>query len=358
MSDGPEEKRSKRYEVTEASLFCVGNPLLDLSTEVGAEYLKKYELKDNDAILADEKHLPIYKDLVDNYSVDYTAGGAGQNAIRVAQWMLNPMKKFATTYFGCIGKDEFGKKLYERATGDGVVVKYLEDEEHGTGVCAALINQKVRSLVANLGAANHYKQEHLLKEENWKYVERAKVFYIAGFFLTVSPASAMSVAKHAAEKNKLFVLNLSAPFICQVFKDPLSELLPYADILVGNESEGAAFQEVFGYGTEDLEEVAKKIAAHPKANKARERIVVITQGPGDVIVCRGGKMEKYPILPITEDEIVDTNGAGDAFIGGLLSQLVLEENFEHCMEAALYAAHVIIKRSGCTFPEKCDFYSD
>jgi adenosine kinase len=39
------------------------------------------------AILAEEKHLPLYKELVDAYKVQYIAGGATQNAIRVAQWM-------------------------------------------------------------------------------------------------------------------------------------------------------------------------------------------------------------------------------------------------------------------------------
>ena len=34
-------------------------------------------------------------------------------------------------------------------------------------------------------------------------VEKAKYFYIAGFFLTVSPESILLVAEHAAAKNKL-----------------------------------------------------------------------------------------------------------------------------------------------------------
>lgn len=38
----------------------------------------------------------------------------------------------------------------------------------------------LRSLVANLAAANCYKKEkHLDLEENWKLVEKAKVYYIA-----------------------------------------------------------------------------------------------------------------------------------------------------------------------------------
>lgn len=38
----------------------------------------------------------------------------------------------------------------------------------------------LRSLVANLAAANCYKKDkHLDLEENWKLVEKAKVYYIA-----------------------------------------------------------------------------------------------------------------------------------------------------------------------------------
>ncbi len=48
-------------------------------------------------------------------------------------------------------------------------------------------------------------------------IEKAKLFYSAGFFLTVSPPSALHIAKHAAAANKPFVLSLAAPFICQFF---------------------------------------------------------------------------------------------------------------------------------------------
>jgi adenosine kinase len=37
-------------------LFCIGNPLLDMQVVNGEELLKKYDLKANDAILAEDKH--------------------------------------------------------------------------------------------------------------------------------------------------------------------------------------------------------------------------------------------------------------------------------------------------------------
>lgn len=42
------------------SLFCLGNPLLDLQVNNGENILKKYDLKANDAILAGEQQAPMY----------------------------------------------------------------------------------------------------------------------------------------------------------------------------------------------------------------------------------------------------------------------------------------------------------
>jgi adenosine kinase len=40
-------------------LFAMGNPLLDMQVTNGEEVLQKYDLKANDAILAEEKHMPL-----------------------------------------------------------------------------------------------------------------------------------------------------------------------------------------------------------------------------------------------------------------------------------------------------------
>jgi adenosine kinase len=42
------------------SLFCMGNPLLDIQVSGGEDLLKKYNLKENDAILAGEQHAAMY----------------------------------------------------------------------------------------------------------------------------------------------------------------------------------------------------------------------------------------------------------------------------------------------------------
>lgn len=47
--------------------------------------LAKYGLKANDAILAEEKHMGLYEDLLQNHDAKLIAGGAAQNTARGAQ---------------------------------------------------------------------------------------------------------------------------------------------------------------------------------------------------------------------------------------------------------------------------------
>lgn len=93
----------------QGALLGMCNPLLDISAEVGMPLLEKYGVSPNNAILAEEKHLPLYDEMVASYPVQYIAGGAGQNSIRVAQWMLQ--MPGCSSYFGAIGADAFGETL-------------------------------------------------------------------------------------------------------------------------------------------------------------------------------------------------------------------------------------------------------
>lgn len=63
--------------------FC--NPLLDMTVDGDQDLLNKYDLKNNNAILAEEKHMPLYEELMKNEKTVCTAGGSAQNSLRVAQ---------------------------------------------------------------------------------------------------------------------------------------------------------------------------------------------------------------------------------------------------------------------------------
>lgn len=134
------------------------------------------------------------------------------------------------------------------------------------------------------------------------------------------------------------------------------KVMPYVDILFGNETEAATFAKEQGFEeTDDIAEIARRAQSLPKVNKKRQRVVVFTQGKDDTVATIGEKVTMFSVLDIDQNDIVDTNGAGDAFVGGFLSELVQERPLEECIRAGHYAANVIIRRAGCTFPEKPDF---
>uniref|UniRef100_A0A8D2CW78 Adenosine kinase n=1 Tax=Sciurus vulgaris TaxID=55149 RepID=A0A8D2CW78_SCIVU len=305
MAAAEEEPKPKKQKVEapqalrENILFGMGNPLLDISAVVDKDFLDKYSLKANDQILAEEKHKELFDELVKKFKVEYHAGGSTQNSIRVAQWMIQQPHK-AATFFGCIGIDKFGEILKRKAAEAHVDAYYYEQNEQPTGTCAACITGSNRSLIANLAAANCYKkEEHLDLEKNWMLVEKARVCYIA---------------------------------------------------------EAATFAREQGFETKDIKEIARKTQALPKANSKRQRIVIFTQGKDDTIMATENEVTAFAVLDQDQKEIIDTIGAGDAFVGGFLSQLVSDKPLTECIRAGHYAANVIIRRTGCTFPEKPDFH--
>ena len=67
------------------------------------------------------------------------------------------------------------------------------------------------------------------------------------------------------------------------------------------------------------------------------------------------QVKTYPVIKLPKEQLVDTNGAGDAFVGGYLAQLVAGKGVEECIRAGNFCANTIIQRSGCTFPAECSF---
>ncbi|XP_074097788.1 adenosine kinase 2 isoform X2 [Cotesia typhae] len=282
-------------KLKEGLILGLGNPLLDISAVVDEDFLMKYNLKANNAILADESHKPLYDELIEQYKAEFIAGGAVQNTMRVAQWFLE--KPHVATFMGCVGKDKYSKILEEKARSSG----------------------------------------------------------LNGFFLTVSPETIQEVAKHSHKNGKTFMMNLSAPFLCEFFKKPMMDAFPYVDIIFGNETEAEAFSKANDLGTMDRKEIALKMSKMDKVNEKRQRIVIITQGADNVILAKDNTIQEFPSTSLPEEKVVDTNGAGDAFVGGFIAQYVQGASIETCIKCGIWAATVIIQRSGCTYEGKPDF---
>ncbi|KAH9969120.1 Ribokinase-like protein [Russula dissimulans] len=332
-------------------LFCIGNPLLDIQVTNGEELLKKYDLKANDAILASaEKHAPLYEE-IRKHKVVYVAGGAAQNAARGAAYVLPPN---SVVYTGCVGDDDLAEQLRAANKREGLAEAYLVKKGEQTGACAVVITGHNRSLVTTLQAAEKFEQEHLSTPAVARLIDGAKFFYVEGYFLTHGINSALEIAKKASNSGRVFVLNLSAPFIAQFFKPQLEKIFDYCDFVIGNESEAAAWASAAGLpDKDDIPTIAKSIATLPKSNPSRPRTVVITQGPSSTVVVTAADPDKpksFPVDRLDDSKIVDTNGAGDAFAGGFLGALVSGKSVDEAVLAGHKLSAQGIQLVGAQYP--------
>eukprot|EP01083_Nonionella_stella_P245148 852468_1 len=207
QSESKDNDESKQSE-TVTIILGLGNPLLDISSAVDANFMKKYDIKPNNAILAEDKHIPMYQELSNMDTVEYIGGGSTLNSMRVCSWML---QQNATGYMGCIGVDKFGQILESTTKSANVDCYFMKDDKTATGTCAVCITDKERSLVANLAAANNFKINHCSNDKAKAMISTAKVIYTAGFFITVSVDTMLMLGEECKkDKNKMYCINLSA----------------------------------------------------------------------------------------------------------------------------------------------------
>merc|ERR1712060_846134 len=123
---------------------------------------------------------------------------------------------------------------------------------------------------------------------------------------------------------------------------------------MGNETEAQTWAETEGWETTDIPFIATRLSLIPSV-KSRKRTVVVTQGGDPTVVAVNGMITQFPVTLLPKEKLVDTNGAGDSYVGGFLAALAQGKNIEECTKAGAYAASVIVQHSGCTYPAKPDY---
>lgn len=343
-------------------VFGIENPLLDISKEFSDdEILKKYNLQHGMASLATEEQKPLYDEIFNAEGRELIPGGSTLNTIRATNFMLKDTHPKKTVYFGCIGNDTVGETLEKELESTGVHGVFHKDRDTPTGTCAVIIINQERTLVANLAACLKYPTEHL--KSNFHVLEKSKVLYTSAFFVTSNYESLMEVAKYAAEANKPIGFNLSACFLIEFNTKEVNSVIDYADFVFCNEDEAKKFGEVNKIEFSSLKDVATAIAKWNKVNTKRPRSVIITQGKEPIILATAEhkdgettvEIQEIEIPLLTKEQIVDTNGAGDSFVGGFLSQIAQDKDLVSAIKAGTYLSQQVIQRSGCTFPEKNEF---
>lgn len=116
--------------------------------------------------------------------------------------------------------------------------------------------------------------------------------------------------------------------------------------------------------------ISAAVAKYPKANLGKQRVVIITNSeqPVTIAICKQVSDHQevstfsVNVKPVAQELLLDSNGAGDTFVGGFLAKASLilqnkqylnlsQEEINMCVQAGNLMASEVIQLYGCDFPE-------
>ncbi|WP_438495727.1 PfkB family carbohydrate kinase [Paenibacillus sp. IHBB 3054] len=239
-------------------------------------------------------------------------GGAPANVVVV----LSKLGK-STAFIGKVGEDQFGEYLTRILLENGVNTKGLVKESHANTTLAFVHlkedGDRSFSFYRNPGADMLLGIDDIDLEQ----IKDTKIFHFGSVSMTHEPsASATLKACIQAKENGALIsfdpnLRPALWLDLEQAKIKIKEGLVLADIVKISEEELQ-----FITGLTDLEEGTRQIQTQFKV-----KVILVTKAEKGCFI-RFGSGSKWADVPGFKVHTVDTTGAGDAFLGGFLYQLL------------------------------------
>ncbi len=265
--------------------------------------------------------------------------------------MFKKDPNFGCAVLGCIGNDNFGKTLENELKKAGILPLLEITEKYQTSRCAVGIYKKERCLLTDIQASNKLSLEYVMKKLD--IISQANLLLIEGYFVIYKHDIVKLLASHFASKKKKIAFTLSAPFMVEKFYDKMLEISNMSNLLFCNEDEAFEFAKI---NSNNYEEISLKI--HYMLTPF-DRLLIITCGSKPTVISKYDYVQNKldfiimsSVYKIENHELVDTNGCGDSFVGGFLSQYIKSASIEKCAKAGNWAASVVIRNIGCSFPQE------
>lgn len=231
--------------------------------------------------------------------------------------------------------------------------RYITQRFYATGISVDLVRGADRSLVANIGAAEHFTvQDFLSDDAHTETLMKADYVYVEGFFLTQRVELSKFILNCCNENKKPFVFNISGVYMCELQPEDMKYFGEKCDVLFGNAKEYAALSKIANHKGDIRDFAIKLVSKHPKKDYLPfGKIVVVTNGSKSVICAYGdGNLKEMDVPKIDVEQIRDTTGAGDSFVSGFLAGIFNDKCPEKCLAWGCWVSQKIIQEYGCTVP--------
>lgn len=212
-------------------------------------------------------------------------------------------------FIGRVGDDPFGRFMQQTLGDERVDITHMHlDSAHRTStVVVALDDQGERSFTFMVRPS----ADLFLEAADLPAFQRGEWLHACSIALSAEPSRATTFSAmermRAAGGCVSFDPNIRAdlwPDTAQL-RQCLMRALPLADVVKLSEEERMFIS--------DSDDVAQSMTRLAQENGIR--LLLVTQGKAGVLACFNGEVRHYPTFPVVS---VDTTGAGDAFVAGLL----------------------------------------
>ena len=314
-------------------LLGLGNAIVDVLAPASVETLAEYGMIPGAMNLIDaERAELLYAALREmaarpgaGHALAQSSGGSVANSC-VAAAALGAR----VAYLGTVAEDSLGDIFADDIARAGVhfpSARLSGADARGTARCMILVAPDgSRTMNTYLGACTAFTEAQVDED----IVRASAIIYLEGYLFDDPAAKAAfrKAARIARQAGRRVALSISDPFCADRHRADFRALLADVDILFANELEAESLFQT------DFEGAVRAVASLP--------VAVLTRGPlGSVILSAGERIE-IPALPT---EVVDTTGAGDAFLGSFAHFFASGmEAPEALGQAARYAASSITRR--------------
>ena len=287
-------------------------------------------------------------------SFETHTGGKGCNQCIAIARLKNPQDNYTVRMVGSVGNDAFGAQLLDTLRRDGVDVDQVKVLEGvSTGTATILVEEKLggqnRILIVK-GANGESKYSSQQLKDMFKETKEKE--YVV-FQQEIPNADCVMKWIHDNISNSVIVFNPS-PF------QPIAKAHWNAvDVLVVNEIEALQVIED-AEGPEKVKEYKemindnfistyKNIAIRLKSqyvNPEGKRAVIITLGSKGVLYVSKQNPEVGYMDAIHDVKVVDSTGAGDTFLGALVTQLYEGKPLSEAIKFATFSSSLAIQNNG------------
>lgn len=232
-------------------------------------------------------------------------------------------------FVACVGDDTNAATLRQHLSSAGVNLDSLQVGENPTGTAIIFLTPDGENSIVVVPGANH----ELTRQRVDSVADTWRGARIVVLSLEIPHETAFHVARSAGAEGARIVLN-AAP----AARIP-SDVLGLCDPLIVNEHEAL---EALGVDESDPDADAHDRLAE-RLLAAGTRSVVITLGGDGAIVADNDEQVRIPAHRV---EVMDTTGAGDAFVGAVAGELSRGRSLREAVAFANAMAAVSVQRMG------------